>query len=701
MPKTIKLTFHSYWHCGSGLGAGAKADALVVKDADGLPFVPGKTIKGLVREAVATLVDIGVVSEAELKANFGIEGTAKAQDVATLQGTAFFSDATLPERKAIVKEKGLAENLYSLMASTCIDADGVARDHTLRSVEVVVPCEVKGYISGLSDTMASHMKTALGLVRRLGVGRNRGLGRCTFTCDETADEEPIQDTDDMGEIPDTVQLTCHLVTDVILNQKSASEGNNKTLDFIPGSCFLGISAGQIYANASADESFTIFHSGKVRFGDAHPLFAEGEGEAKMRSLRVPASFFYPKLGDMATQCYVHHIYNRAEDEEGPDGQPMQLKQCRTGFYAFMEDDKAHEVRADKSFAIKSAHDTATRRSRDNAMYGYESLRPGVDMGFSVEFGDDVKQDVRRRVIGSLTGRKRIGRSRTAQYGQVDIAVGKFNEAQSSAGLVDIRSSDNTDKVKALVVYADSRLIFLSECGTPVFQPTPQVLGLPESARIRHDMSQIRTFQYSPWNAKRQCFDADRCGIEKGSVIVVEIPEGVTFNTPKVVGDYRTEGFGHVVCNPAFLATEGKNGKAKVEFIKGDEKPKTSDAKEGEAVKSALLEYLKTKSGNAKKSETRYSCVNEFVEKNKGLFSGKTFASQWGAIRQIAAACPDKEALIEALFGENENGFLTHGVAKDQWSERNRKNVLRKFIEEKCPDVATVVNLASEMAKACR
>ena len=51
--ETIRYTieFYSDWHCGSGLASGAEADAVVIKDRDGLPYVPGKTIKGLVREA--------------------------------------------------------------------------------------------------------------------------------------------------------------------------------------------------------------------------------------------------------------------------------------------------------------------------------------------------------------------------------------------------------------------------------------------------------------------------------------------------------------------------------------------------------------------------------------------------------------------------------------------------------------------------
>ena len=50
-----KITFYSNWHCGSGLAAGADTDELVIKDRNGLPYVPGRTIKGLLREAAMML----------------------------------------------------------------------------------------------------------------------------------------------------------------------------------------------------------------------------------------------------------------------------------------------------------------------------------------------------------------------------------------------------------------------------------------------------------------------------------------------------------------------------------------------------------------------------------------------------------------------------------------------------------------------
>ena len=67
----------------------------------------------------------------------------------------------------------------------------------------------------------------------------------------------------------TLQFKCTLLSDIILNQNSASEGATKTLDFIPGSNFLGIAASQLYGTTNDEhhsaEMLELFHSGMVRF----------------------------------------------------------------------------------------------------------------------------------------------------------------------------------------------------------------------------------------------------------------------------------------------------------------------------------------------------------------------------------------------------------------------------------------------------
>lgn len=182
MKIKYKIQFHSYWHCGSGLAAGAGVDALVVKDANGLPFVPGKTIKGLLREAMTELrtwEGKETDNDQDFLALFGYFDEDTKEHTAA---TAFFSNAELKknEQEAIKNEK-LQEHLYKAVSSTAIDATkGIAKEHSLRKIEVVVPCELYGEIYDVPDNIVEELTRAMGFIKTMGTNRNRGLGRCTI-----------------------------------------------------------------------------------------------------------------------------------------------------------------------------------------------------------------------------------------------------------------------------------------------------------------------------------------------------------------------------------------------------------------------------------------------------------------------------------------------------------------------------------------
>lgn len=168
-----KLTFYSYWHCGSGLGAGSDVDALVIRNEQGLPFVPGKTIKGLIHEAAADITGFRNNDPQIVDAAFGTEGDK--------QGYLFFTNAQLEDNEAqAILQQGLASYLYKDVSRTAIDDEGIAKDHSLRRIEVVVPCTLYGKIMFVEDEIKLLLCDALRYVKRLGVNRNRGLGRCKF-----------------------------------------------------------------------------------------------------------------------------------------------------------------------------------------------------------------------------------------------------------------------------------------------------------------------------------------------------------------------------------------------------------------------------------------------------------------------------------------------------------------------------------------
>ena len=479
-----------------------------------------------------------------------------------------------------------------------------------------------------------------------------------------------------------LKFRCELLSDVILNQKFATEGPNQTLDFIPGNNFLGIVAGALYGKK--DTTWTIFHSGKVRFGDAHP--ANGEN----RTIRIPASFYIPKLQqksiDEEKEYYIHHLI---PDLQSDDLLNKQLKQCRTGFYDFTQEE-AVQVKVNTDFSIKSAYDRDKRRSKDEQMFGYQCISKGLIYYFSVEIEDDGLEE---EITNALCGMKRIGRSRSAQYGLVEISTKDFNEPVSIK-----------EKNDELIIYADGRLIFLDEYGISTCQPTiTQLLGNTAKGTILWEKSQIRTFRYAPYNYKRKCFDTDRFGMEKGSVIVVKLEEQMDCaSLPTYIGSYQNEGFGKIIYNPDFL----KGSQDGLAEYKPCSPQKQSEGKKVDDLGgTVLLNYIACRKSENEIILNSYKIVNDWVKGNWGLFKDKSFASQWGQIRSIAMKHESKETILLELFGnekKNIDGYLTHGVAKDKWKEKGRIDRLKNFVESlKSEEVQIVmINLASEMGKKC-
>lgn len=493
----------------------------------------------------------------------------------------------------------------------------------------------------------------------------------------------------------TLQFKVTLLSDVIINQRAATEGNQKTLDFIPGNAFLGVAAGQLYKDTN-DDSFILFHSGKVRFGDAHPL-VDGK-----RALKVPAAWFFPK-GKDKSNLFVHHGMPKP-DENKIDFQP---KQCRDSFIVKSTDNTVEEVEIKKHFAIKSAYDSDKRRSEDAKMYGYESLQAGSQWCFDVVVDDDLNTDLEEKLIKALEGKKRVGRSSTAQYGLVEIkeeknpdyGFGKWSQPKA-------RSIEGN----LVFVYAESRLIFFDKYGQPTFKPAAEQLGFP-GGKICWDMSQIRTFQYAPYNNHRQTRDTDRLGIEKGSVFC--ITDTSCPDTEKWVGSYQNEGFGKVLINPDFLEFVAANGEAKYSFANEKAKNKTSEVSSPsiQTDDKPVIEYLKKQKLQKENQKFIYEKVNAFVKDNERNFKGDSFASQWGTIRSLAMQFRDPVILKDKIFKNNE-GYLMHGVAAEKWSERGRIALLKKFTslfknndegKENKEHLLSeaMINLAAEMAKKCR
>ena len=226
----------------------------------------------------------------------------------------------------------------------------------------------------------------------------------------------------------------------------------------------------------------------------------------------------------------------------------------------------------------------------------------------------------------------------------------------------------------------------------------------EKVSICWEMSQIRTFQYAPYNNKRKTYDADRMGFEKGSVFC--LTDLSSSETKNWVGSYQNEGFGKVLINPEFLEYTGKNGEAKFTFTKEKAKSKTNEYAQPSVHSNdqPVLNFLKQQKLLKENQRFIYKNVNEFVVKNANSFKGDSFASQWGTIRSLAMQFRDPQIMRGKIYSQPDS-YLKHGVAAEKWNERGRirllENFFRSFENNEHLLSEAMINLAAEMAKKCR
>jgi CRISPR/Cas system CSM-associated protein Csm3 (group 7 of RAMP superfamily) len=184
MRINYKIEFYSYWHSGSGLSIAAGADLRVNKDKDGLPFIPGKTLKGLLREAAENLLLVNpeIFPGDFIKRVFGEKLTPDTVTKNLIEAESFFSNAQLTDnlKNKIIQQKGMSDFLYDQIYSTAIEENGLAKEGSLRQMEVTIPLELFAGIENFpkENEYLESLMVCMNWVKRLGVNRNRGLGRC-------------------------------------------------------------------------------------------------------------------------------------------------------------------------------------------------------------------------------------------------------------------------------------------------------------------------------------------------------------------------------------------------------------------------------------------------------------------------------------------------------------------------------------------
>ena len=449
-----------------------------------------------------------------------------------------------------------------------------------------------------------------------------------------------------------LNFICEFKSDIVLHSSSNTEGKVDKFDYIAGSNFLGMVARK-YGDFGAD-AFEMFHSGAIRFGDGHIMQDEKE------TFQAPFSWFAPKGVKLENALKSGELYNEhfltKEQYDGFIKESKQLKQQRAGFITA----NGELVKVKHNYRQKSAYDKKNRRSQDSTMFGYYALKKGTKWAFSVEMDSDAYKD---EIIKVLKSSNRLGKSRSAEYGRVNITF--VNEEQKEFIEQDLSLIKIDDK-HYIFLYAKSRLA-LTNNGINSYTFDLKSLLLEEDViGIAWDKSQIRTYRYTPYVAIRDNRDPERLVIDKGSVIAIEVEsnfdvDAYSKKVEKGLGLYLSEGHGKVVVNPLFLATENPK------FI---EVESNNDEDDGDFEGGDISQWLQTQQKQEQENYELLKEVKEFI-KNQNVKNKK---AQWGQIRSLCRANLNGRDLYLALFSKkiinkHKKGFLLHGLADKKWDKK--------------------------------
>jgi CRISPR/Cas system CSM-associated protein Csm3 (group 7 of RAMP superfamily) len=221
------LKFEGDLHSGTGMGLPGLIDEFVVRDAEGLAYLPASHIKGLVRDSCYRLWQIHgkargvhICSGQQQWQKLGQETTSLGPDPASfcgmqekqklclmcalfgapsMPGSIWFSPANYPMTESLSRLK-LAESDSVLRAHAAIDRlTRRAKDKQLFQLEVINPLDDfigeifwEGWVAETElskDDLFAWLTASLLFIRHVGGRRRRGWGRGRFSLPPTGETD--------------------------------------------------------------------------------------------------------------------------------------------------------------------------------------------------------------------------------------------------------------------------------------------------------------------------------------------------------------------------------------------------------------------------------------------------------------------------------------------------------------------------------
>ena len=560
----VKISLQSDMCCGTGESGGGAADLLTAVDSYGLPIIPEKHLKGLLRES-AELIDFdcsresvrnrvfGVSgAEVETKARFDIAELANSQDIKAYLNTE-------KEQGRGVKPQQVTEVFTRQRSGTEIDDEGVAENNTLRTIQVVNRCDWQGdatvFVSiikvvDMNEEEKELIADAVKALRRIGLGKSRGFGEvkcCVCGAEEseygisgaTSDEQAQAVSANSLPGDDDARLT-YPYTITLTRDAVLTGGMGESLDYIPGSIIQGA-----FARFTAKEAW--FFEAVLQdavFSNAYIEISSGSGNTS--ALPIPFSLVMKKNASIISPEKVL-VFDQAY---GP--LPDTEQYVPVNGYCSLVGDEFYRKEVSSSYSFHNSQPSSPQGKQF-----YSLQRISADQCFKGTVSASARNiDLLRQTVDQWGLQFSVGSSNGTSLGQCEFAFDQQPKATEKLEL-----SETT------IVELVSDLIFIDKNGYNSTNSDEflEQLSLNGELGFSFDASKSQTFTRtatiggynSYWKLPKRQFKA----FAKGSVFVLRGCSPASSNSGDIVdraissGLLQNEGFGQLFIRDSFEESE--------------------------------------------------------------------------------------------------------------------------------------------------
>ncbi len=543
------LEFTSDWHIGSGRTSDI-ADRALRRGSDGLPFVPGKTVTGVIRDEAFRIAEaLGGDWPSLAVAVFGERGGRPA----LVRFRPMFLDSEL---QALVDSQPLIQkHLTFPRSSVKIDESGVAEEKHLFTTELGrrgTRFTGTADVEPLGDHGFALLALAVRRATRLGGGRRRGLGNCIIDLDlgqelesldfrELLEEQsppvpsrPSASSEDSEPEPpaveDFVDVTVDLVLETPVVALDRTIGNVRTgHTYIPGTMLLG---SLVKAAGGWGRLGDLVFNGEVQVRNAYPT------TESFRTVPMPLSIVRSKRPE-ADEPFVNVL----------EADPPKGAKSQRGKYVASADRGTLVAEQSLTFFTHAVIDPMTQRPTSDVggVYTYRALPRGSRLQTTMRLPGSLADGLEKVSVDL-----RLGASKKDDYGQ----------ATATFGARLVAKGQEATSTFDLWLLSDALLLNDSLEHDPTVDNLLRVLRM-ETGRddIEVDQTFVRSVRREGWSAATDKPRRSLMCLGAGSVVRFKATAGPVESAmlrsleAVGIGERRAEGFGEVSINSPLLGRQ--------------------------------------------------------------------------------------------------------------------------------------------------